>query len=390
MNQQAYVSSTRHVPHDATVLDKLRLLGDLSGTWKGEGFSLIARPDFRDKANLYLQLNQTDETLTITPIGSAIPNRGFGQNDIELFGLSYLQRIDDHYTRGALHLEPGVWITQPGTMYPRQYPPPGGQIIARMASIPHGSAVLAQGIATRFTGPPTLRPQGWIEKYNGSRFPSFNSTPFPAEGPVINADGSSEKETAKQIDAEPFDQYDLSFPESADNPRTPFATSPPEPPLPERIGDVPMQVVINDPIRLLQAEIEKQKADECTFEGLALNIATQAPVMFRVNPDSPVAGPTLNIWADGAAGGIENILFLEGGEPTGAQGPNAKAGLFYATFWIEKVTPRSGAPFMQLQYAQMAVLNFAVYKLLHHSEEGTPPRLLGWPHISVATLRKAI
>ena len=147
------------------------------------------------------------------------------------------------------------------------------------------------------------QPQGWIEKYNGSRFPSFNSTPFPADGPVINADGSSEKETAKQIDAEPFDQYDLSFPESADNPRTPFATSPPEPPLPERIGDVPMQVVINDPIRLLQAVIEKQKADECTFEGSALNIATLAPVMFRVNPDSPAAGPTLNIWADGSAGG---------------------------------------------------------------------------------------
>lgn len=389
MNQQARVSSARHVPDPTTVHDKLRLLGDLSGTWQGEGFSLIARPDFRDKANLYLQLNQTDETLTITPIGSAIPNRGFGQDDIELFGLSYLQKIDDHYTQGALHLEPGVWITQPGTKYPRQYPPPpDGQIIARMASIPHGSAVLAQGIASRFTGPPTLRPQGWIEKYNGSRFPSFNSTPFPADGSVINADGSSEKGTAKQSGAEPFDQYDLSFAAGEDNPRTPFATDPSEPDLPEQIGDVPMQDVINDPIRLLQAVIEKQKADECTFEGSALNIATQAPVVFRVNPDSPPAGPTLNIWADGAAGGIENILFLEGGEPTGALGPNARAGLFYATIWIEKVTPKSGAPFTQLQYAQMAVLNFAVYKLLAPPDDGAPPRLLGWPHVSVATLRK--
>ena len=99
----------------------------------------------------------------------------------------------------------------------------------------------------------------------------------------------------------------------------------------------------------------------------------------------------MNIWLDGAAGGIENILFLEGGEPTGDQGPNAKAGLVYATFWLEKVTPKSGAHFMQLQYAQMAVLNFSVYKLLHPSEESTPPRLvkLGWPHISVANFRKA-
>ena len=53
--------------------------------------------------------------------------------------------------------------------------------------------------------------------------------------------------------------------------------------------------------------------------------------------------------------------------------------------------PESGGHFMQLQYAQMAVLNFPVYKLLHPEGEGTPRRLvtLGWPHVSVATLRKA-
>jgi hypothetical protein len=247
-----------------------------------------------------------------------------------------------------------------------------------MASIPHGSAVLAQGNATRFTGPPTLQPQGWIEKYNGSRFPSFNSTPFPAAGPVINADGSSEEETARQIFTMPFGQYDLRNPADAANPRTPFAASPAEPALPRQIDGVPMQDVINDPIRLLQAVIEAQFADDCAFEGVALNIATQTPVTFRVHPDSPPASPTVNRWVNGAAGGTENIPFLEGGE----QGPNAHAGLVYATFWIEKVMPRSGRHFMQLQYAQMAVLNFPLYK---------PRRLvtLGWPHVSVATLRKA-
>jgi hypothetical protein len=389
MNQQDYVSSTRHVLNDAAIRDNLGLLNELSGTWDGEGFSLIARPDFRDKANLYLQLNQTRETLTIMPIESAIPNRGFGQDDIELFGLSYLQKIVDQDTEGCLHVEPGVWITQPPTTYPLQNPPPGDQIIARMASIPHGSAMLAQGTLSHFTGPPTLKPQGSIEKYNGSRFPSFNSTPFRADGPVINADGSSEKETARHKSAEAFDQYDLSIYASADNPRTPFATSPPEPQLPPDIEGVPTQEVINDPIRLLQAVIKKQEADGCTFGGWALNIATQAPVTFRVYADSPSTGPTVNVWLNGAAGGIENILFLEGGEPTGDQGPNAKAGLVYATFWIEQVTPKNDAPFMQLQYAQMAVLNFGVYKLLHPSAEGTPDLVkLGWPHISVATLQK--
>ena len=130
MAQPADVSWPRYVLDNATVQEKLGHLSELSGTWVGQGFNLIARPDFRDKANLYLQLNQTHETLTITPIGSAIPNRGFGQDDIELFGLSYLQKIHDHGTGGALHLEPGLWITQPCTTYPREYPPPNGQIIA--------------------------------------------------------------------------------------------------------------------------------------------------------------------------------------------------------------------------------------------------------------------
>jgi len=94
MAQPADVSWPRYVLDNATVQEKLGHLSELSGTWVGQGFNLIARPDFRDKANLYLQLNQTHETLTITPIGSAIPNRGFGQDDIELFGLSYLQKID--------------------------------------------------------------------------------------------------------------------------------------------------------------------------------------------------------------------------------------------------------------------------------------------------------
>jgi hypothetical protein len=389
MARPAGVSSTRYVLDYTTVLEKLGLLCELSGTWEGRGFNLIARPDFRDKANLYLQLNRTRETLTITPIGSAIPNRGFGQDDIELFGLSYLQKIYDRHTGGALHLEPGLWITQPSTTYPPEHPPPGGQIIARMASIPHGSTVLAQGNVTTFTGAPTLQPEDWIRKYNGSEFPSFNSTPFSADASVINADGSSEKKTAERIHAKPFDQYDLFVAESAKNPRTPFAASPPEPSLPRRIRGVPMQDVINDPIRLLQAVIKKQAADDCTFEGLALNIATETPVTFRVHPDGPSTGPTVNIWVKGAAGGAENISFLEGGEPTGEQGPNARTGLVYATFWIEKVTPKSGGDFMQLQYAQMAVLNFPVYALLH-PQDGTPAELvtLGWPHVSVATLRK--
>src|SRR5271170_3329719 len=74
--EQPRVWSTRIAPDNATVLEQLGLLADLAGTWAGTGFNLIARPDFHDSANLYLQLNQTHETLTIEPIGSEIPNRG--------------------------------------------------------------------------------------------------------------------------------------------------------------------------------------------------------------------------------------------------------------------------------------------------------------------------
>ena len=377
MTQPRDVPATRYVIDNAMAEQKLGYLCELPGTWEGRGFNLIARPDFHDRANLYLQLNQTHETLTITPIGSAIPNRGFGQDDIELFGLSYLQKIHDHHTGSALHLEPGLWITQPGTTYPPENPPANGQIIARMATIPHGTAVLAQGNAICFTGAPTLQPPDLILKYHGSLFPSFNSTPFHADQPVINADGSSEKQTPSRIPARPFGQYDLRNSADAASLRTPS--------LPRQIGGVPMQEVVNDPIRLLQAVIEEQ-AKDCTFEGFALNIATQDTIAFRRHRDSPPAGSTVSIRVTGAGGGTENILFLEGGE----QGPNAQAGLVYATFWLEKVMPESGGHFMQLQYAQMAVLNFPVYELLHQKEPGGKgrPVLLGWPHVSVATLRK--
>jgi hypothetical protein len=67
-------------------------------------------------------------------------------------------------------------------------------------------------------------------------------------------------------------------------------------------------------------------------------------------------------------GGTANTAFLKGG----AAGPNADAASVHATFWLETLQGQS-AP-TQLQYAQTVLLNFAG---------------LSWPHITVATLRKA-
>ena len=399
------ISDIRITPDNQTVLKQLGLLQDLAGTWKGKGFNLIARPNFHDKTDLYLQLNQTRETLKFDPIGSSIPNRGFGQDDIELFGLTYLQQISDAAFDGALHIEPGIWVTQPSTTFPPETAPAQEQLVARMGTIPHGNSLLAEGVAEPFTGPPVLTVPG--SQYNFSLFPSFNSTPFAvpptAPGIVFNAAGSSEKLTAPTVPATPFPQYDVTVPVGAIpagpfnppftlNTRTPFDTAPPEPPLPPNIDGVPMQDVINDPILLLQKRVEQLVADGYKFEGTALNIATTTPLSFLKNANSGAAGPTVPVTVPQFGGGIENIQFLNGESPVVAGKTelqeNAETAVVYATFWIEKVTHKTnGHTFMQLQYAQMVVLNFPIFHLLNQA----PPAYvnLGWPHISVATLRKS-
>lgn len=395
------VPQFRISPDSETVLEELGLLKDLAGTWKGKGFNLIARPDFHDQTDLYLQLNQTRETLTFTPIGSAIPNRGFGQDDIELFGLTYLQQISDAGNDGALHIEPGIWVNIHDTSFPPESAPPPGQLVARMATIPHGNSVLAQGIAEPFNGPPVLTIPG--SQYSFSLFPSFNSTPFgvppPAPGIVFNAAGSSEQLTAPTVPATPFPQYNLAIPPGpiapgplnppfALNTRTPFGTSPPEPPLPAAINGVPMQTIINDPITLLQKDVQDLVNDGYTFEGTALNIASQTTLTFLTNANSGAAGPATPVNIPQAGGGIGNIQFLIGENVGGNPEENAQTAVVYATFWIEKVThPNQHHHFMQLQYAQMVLLNFPIFHLLN----GVPSKFvnLGWPHISVATLRKS-
>jgi hypothetical protein len=378
------VQDVRITPDLATVSGDLGLLADLAGTWRGHGFNLIARPDFQGNSPLYLQLNQTDETLQIDPIGSPVPDRGFGQDDIELFGLNYLDKISDKFTDGALHIETGFWTTQPSTTYPPETPPAGAQIIARLATIPHGTSVLAQGAATAFTGPPTLTAGG--QQYAFSVFPSFNSTPFPIPIPPtgfsINAAGSSEAKSAPAAAHGGFSEYDIGNAASATNPRTPFDTNPPDPPLPTFIDGIPMQDVVNDPILLLQSAVNTQVAGGYSFEGAALNVASEPSITFLTQTDDPT-GPATTITVPDAAGGIENSLFLEGANQQGEVGdvgPNALASLVYATFWIEKVTHPERPPFMQLQYAQMTVLNFNILDTT---------ALLGWPHVSVATLRKS-
>ncbi len=129
-------------------------LADLPGTWVGGGFTLISLPDFDSTPpstgpkDFRLKLNATRETLEFKAIGGPVPNRGVltelgnntGQPDINLFGVTYLQQVSDLVTNGALHIEPGIWISVPATtVLPVQ-----GPTVVRMATIPHGDSLLAQ------------------------------------------------------------------------------------------------------------------------------------------------------------------------------------------------------------------------------------------------------
>jgi len=67
-------------------------LASLVGSWRGNGFNAIWRPDnIQPPANSnihrFLELNLTDDSFEFHVIPGAVPNRGFNtQADLELFG----------------------------------------------------------------------------------------------------------------------------------------------------------------------------------------------------------------------------------------------------------------------------------------------------------------
>lgn len=159
---------------------KLGVLGLLENkSFKGPGYNCIFRPrsntplknelaiDGIQTQDNDLQLNLTVETLAFSPSLGSIPNRGlFKQPDVVLAGLSYMDSVQDVTNTATgkgdrkgtgIHTEPGVWLAVPGSMasdmdsnaspVTNGHTAPGTQpdTLCRMASIPHGVTINAQG-----------------------------------------------------------------------------------------------------------------------------------------------------------------------------------------------------------------------------------------------------
>lgn len=148
-------------------------LRNLPGTWvsEGRGWNMIALPFAVSATALLgyrLLLNQYDETLKFTLVDKAVPNRGIDatgavQTDQLVVTLDYEQEIHQvavtdrpesgvHGDPGlAIHHEPGLFLNMlnltghGGTEGP-------GPDIARLATIPHGDAVLALGASSEVAG----------------------------------------------------------------------------------------------------------------------------------------------------------------------------------------------------------------------------------------------
>jgi hypothetical protein len=275
-------------------------LEDLVGTWEGPGFNTIWRPNHTQGQAHFLELNLTEEILEVQEIKGAIPNRGLLQDDIDMFGVTYLQQIKDRNVGAGLHIEPGIWATVPKTVNPAEEP-----TVVRMASIPHGTTILAQGLAAAFAGPPKIADN--------------DITPFAIGDP------------ARKF---PFPESNLSIPSAFRSP-------------PADIVGI-TQTMVDNPNSVLTADLSGQTILKTTV----LEVST--------HPILPVVG-----------GGTSNTAFLQG---TPAQGPNAVSALVTSTFWLETVKDAAGgADFLQLQYTQNVLLDFAG---------------LSWPHVTVATLRR--
>ncbi|MBK7616762.1 MAG: hypothetical protein IPJ08_20790 [Burkholderiales bacterium] len=290
------------------------LLGDLRGlindgkvrTWVGRGFNLIWRPR-PVPIRHFLQLMFTAEELSFTDItGSGIANRAAkNSNDILLGAVAYLQTIRNTFDGSDQHFEPGVWCCVPTTDSPAQ-----PQTVVRMGSIPHGTTINLQGIATKLT---TLDMTSRIVK--SSITPFLNGSSDDGESGLVRFPQEEE------IGATGGFRTDLA-----------------------EVPGLTQEQLSNPNIFLVQANYG------LTFDEI---------VEIQISSNSSNAGAVPD-----AGGGTSNIAFLKG---NGSSNQNADAPTVTSTLWLQKATDALGNKIEQLQYTQRVILEFNTVSWPHIS-----------------------
>jgi hypothetical protein len=353
-------------------------LAHFVGSWNGSGFNTIFRPDNSVSASSMnlpiplppgdnlLELNLTSETLTFSQSLGSVPNRGLAtQADAFLNGVPYLQAINDVTTPGqavGIHVEPGIWMMVPATTAPAE-----GRTLVRMASIPHGTTIEAQGTFATAPGAPSI--------------PTVDITPFSTPATGIPSDPQPRlpkfpSQTAASNNTARIPQDLSSF----------------------IAAGTLTQAMLDNPNSVLQDVINQQTI----IDTITISISTQ-PASPPVIPGAPAFG-----------GGTDNIAFLlgDGTQPVPTS-PNAQALQMTATFWIETVEytidvpvcTTGQPPLLLTPTARLAGQHVPTFSVTPPADITAPRQIkvrckqiqysqtvllnfntLSWPHVSVATL----
>lgn len=322
-------------------------LAAFTGTFAGNGFNTIFRPDHANTplphpvtgSDNLLELNLTSETLSFSPSLGSVPNRGMVQGDLFLNGVPYLQAVSD-VTTGApvgIHLEPGLWVIVAATTNPAE-----GVTLARMASIPHGTTINAQGTSKTANGAPVIPP------VSITPFITANHSPitFPSQT-------ATTQNTARL-------PQDL----------TPFITA----------GTI-TQAILTDPNTVLRNHLVGQTITTTTTISISTSPAsplfgggTDNIAFLKNNADAVLM--TATFWIETVEHIIHVPIFAAGEAPLTLAAEATAPGQLVPKFTVHPPTPittprQIRVASTQIQYSQTVMLNF---------------NGLTWPHVSVATL----
>ena len=354
----------------------LGVLESFVGDFVGTGFNTIFRPNSRAPTTTtfpkpvtpvpptppsenVLELNLTSETLSFAAPLGRVPNRGLeAQNDIFINGVPYTQTISDvtnpETGKGdakpiGIHFEPGLWMNIPATA---TTPVLAGSL-ARMASIPHGTTINAQGLAP--TTSTAAAPQ----------IPAVSITPFVIgsnpPNPITFA-----AQTAANTDTPRIPQDLTKF--IAAGTITPLILSDPNQVLRDALQGQTITKTITFTISTAPAAPE--------FGGGTGNIAFLEGDAKEANPNASAVQMTAQFWIETVEHTIEVPVFKPGSAPLALSPKPTRPGQIVPVFHVvpphEVTAPRTiTVPATQIQYSQVVLLNFAG---------------LSWPHVSVATL----